>query len=144
MAKHEVVTTDAQIDKAIQQAGALVNEPRVTAVEYRPGNGLDLLILKLSDGRRHLIPREDLEGLSGATRDQIANVEILGRGTGLHWPDLDLDHYVASLLRHVYGTSRWMREIGRAGGSATSARKRKAAQLNGKKGGRPRHKSVDA
>ena len=56
MAKHNVITTDAEIDHAIEQAKGLQDEPRVTEVEYRPGPGLDLLILKLSDGHRHLIP----------------------------------------------------------------------------------------
>jgi hypothetical protein len=53
-------------------------------LKYRPEPGLDLLILKLSDGQWQLIPREDLEGLQGATREQIAQVKILGNGTGLH------------------------------------------------------------
>jgi hypothetical protein len=112
----------------------------VTEVEYRPGAGLDLLILKLSDGHRQLIPREDLEGLQGATREQIAQVKILGNGTGLHWPALNLDHYVPNLLRHIYGTKWWMAEIGRSGGSVRSAAKRKASQANGLKGGRPKRK----
>lgn len=61
MAKHNVITTDADIDRSIERAKDLQDEPRVTEVEYRPGAGLDLLILKLSDGHRQLIPREDLE-----------------------------------------------------------------------------------
>src|ERR1700681_3750236 len=116
MAKHKVVTTNAEIDCAIEQAKSLQNESRVTEVEYRPGPGLDLLILKLSDGRRHLIPREDLQGLRSATKEQIAGVEVLGKGTGLHWPALNLDHYVPSLLRRIYGGKSWMAEIGRSGG----------------------------
>jgi hypothetical protein len=135
---HKVVSTDAEIDQAIERAGTLPEEPRVVAVEYAPGAGLDLLILKLSDGRRSVIPREDLQGLQGASRKQIERVEILGNGTGLHWPDLSVDHYVPSLLRHVYGTKRWMAEIGRSGGVARSAAKRKAARKNGLKGGRPK------
>jgi hypothetical protein len=142
MAKHNVITTDAEIDRSIERAKDLQNELRVTEVEYRPGPGLDLLILKLSDGHRQLIPREDLEGLQGATRAQIAQVKILGNGTGLHWPALNLDHYVPSLLRHIYGTKRWMAEIGRSGGSARSAAKRKASQANGLKGGRPKQKNM--
>jgi hypothetical protein len=47
MAKHNVITTDAEIDRSIERAKDLQNEPRVTDVEYRPGPGLDLLILKL-------------------------------------------------------------------------------------------------
>lgn len=138
MAKHKIVTTDDEIDCAIEQAGNLQTEPRVEAVEYRPGAGLDLLILRLSDGHRLLIPREDLEGLQFATRQQIAQVEILGNGTGLHWPALDLDHYVPSLLRGIYGTKRWMAQIGRNGGSATSRAKKRASRANGLRGGRPR------
>lgn len=142
MARHKIVTTDAEIDRAIEQARNLQNEPRVVEVEYRPGAGLDLLILKLSDGHRHLIPREDLEGLQSATKAQVAQVKILGNGTGLHWPSLNLDYYVPSLLRGIYGTKRWMAQIGRTGGSAKSTAKKRAARNNGLKGGRPRIKTL--
>jgi Protein of unknown function (DUF2442) len=76
--------------------------------------------------------------LQSATKDQIARVEILGNGTGLHWSDLNLDHYVPSLLRRIYGTKNWMAKIGRSGGSVKSVAKKKAARVNGLKGGRPR------
>jgi Protein of unknown function (DUF2442) len=138
MAKHKVVTTDAEIDAAIARASVMDDEPRVVSVEYRPSPGLDVLILRMNDGHRVLIPREDLEGLQTATRAQIGNVEILGNGTGLHWPALDLDHYVPSLLRGVYGTKRWMAQIGRSGGSARSRANKRASRTNGLKGGRPR------
>ena len=139
MAKHKVVTTNDEIDGAIAQAQGLNREPRVLSVEYRRNPGLDLLILKLSDGRRHLIPREELQGLQSATKEQVAAVEIVGHGTGLHWPALDVDHYVPSLLR-VYGNRNWMAEIGRSGGSVRSVAKKKASRVNGLKGGRPRQK----
>lgn len=142
MGEHKVVTTDAEIDRAIDRAAAAEREPRVVSVEYRPGAGLDLLILKLSDGRREIIPREDLQGLENATREQVSHVEILGNGTGLRWPELDVDQYVPGLLKHIYGTKRWMAEIGRSGGSARSAAKRKASRANGLKGGRPRQKQM--
>lgn len=141
---HRIVTTDAEIDRAIERAKSLPSEPRVTEVEYRPGPGLDLLVLKLSDGRRHLIPREDLQGLQSATKEQVAQVEILGNGTGLHWPALNLDLYVPSLFRRIYGTKSWMAAIGRSGGSVKSAAKKRAARTNGLKGGRPRQKEVAA
>jgi hypothetical protein len=142
MNRHRVVTTDTEIDQAIERAKHLDNGPRVIAVEYRSGAGLDLLILRLSDGRRQLIAREDLEGLQHASKEQIGRIEIIGNGTGLHWPDLNLDYYVPALLCNVYGTRRWMTMIGRQGGSARSAAKRKAAQKNGQKGGRPKRKRV--
>ena len=138
VAPHKIVTTDAEIDRAIERARQLRMEPLVTQVEYRPGTGLDLFILKLSDGRRYVIPREELQGMQSATNEQLARVEILGGGTGLHWPDLDADFYVPGLLRGIYGTKKWMAEIGRSGGSVKSAAKKRAARANGLKGGRPR------
>jgi hypothetical protein len=135
---HKVVTSDGEIDAAVKRAADLRNEPRVTDVEYRPERGLNLLVLHLSDGHRHLVPVEDVEGLRSATKEEIGEVEILGRGTGLHWPALDLDLYVPNLLKGVYGTQRWMAEMGRRGGSVKSAAKRKASRANGMKGGRPR------
>jgi Protein of unknown function (DUF2442) len=142
MAKHKVVTTDAEIDRALERARTFTDPPRVIAVEYRPGAGLDLLILKLSDGHRQLIPREDLEGLQEASKGQIGHVEIIGNGTGLRWPDLNVDHYVPSLLGGIYGTRRWMAMIGQSGGSAQSVAKRKASQRNGLKGGRPKRNRI--
>jgi hypothetical protein len=131
---HRVVTTDAEIDRAKN----LPRQPLATAIEYKPGPGLDLFILKLSDGRRHVIPREELQGLQSATKKQAGRVDIVGSGTGLHWPDLDADFYVPGLLRGLYGNKKWMAEIGRSGGSVRSAAKKRAARVNGLKGGRPR------
>ena len=142
MARHKIVTSDAEIDLAIERAKNVRREPLVTEVEYKAGPELDLLILKLSNGHRRVIPREELQGLQSATKEQIARVEILGGGTGLHWPDLDVDFYVPGLLRGVYGNKKWMAEIGRSGGSAKSVAKKMAARANGLKGGRPRRKEV--
>jgi hypothetical protein len=51
---------------------------------------------------------------------------------------LDVDHYIPALLEGVFGTKRWMSELGRRGGSKTSAAKAAAARENGRRGGRPR------
>jgi hypothetical protein len=51
-----------------------------------------------------------------------------------------VDHFVPGLLNHIFGTSRWMAELGRRGGSSTSATKAAAARANGKKGGRPKER----
>jgi len=133
---HKVVTTDEEIDRAIARAARLPEEPRAMSIEYRPS--LDIFILMLSNGERLVLQRELLEGLQAGTRRQLANVEITPQGTGLHWPDLDADLYVPSLRRHVYGSKRWMSQIGRRGGSARSSAKAEAARINGRSGGRPK------
>jgi Protein of unknown function (DUF2442) len=52
---------------------------------------------------------EDLaQGLSGATPQDLAQVEITPMGDGLHWETLDTDFTVAGLLNGVFGTKRWM------------------------------------
>jgi Protein of unknown function (DUF2442) len=140
MANPRLITTDEEIDKALSRAQTEDDDPRAISVEYRPGHGLDLLILKMSDGQRVCIPRENLQGLQDATKQQLANIEILGNGTGLHWPDLDVDLYVPALLQHIYGNRSWMAQLGRRGGSAKTVAKAEAAKANGLKGGRPKRK----
>jgi hypothetical protein len=88
------------------------------------------------------IPRRLLQGLDGATPAQLAGVEILGMGDGLHWEALDVDHYVPSLIEGVFGNRRWMSEIGKRGGAARTPAKSAAARANGRQGGRPRKDAV--
>lgn len=70
-----------------------------------------------------------------ATAEELADIELLGRGYGLHWEQLDVDYTVPGLVNGVFGTARWM--AARAG-RATSPAKAEAARANGAKGGRPR------
>ena len=137
--KARVAVTDEQIEAARSRAREFqMDDRRAVRVVYE--RKPDLVTLHLDDGVRISIPRRSLEGLQDASAAQLAKVEILGRGTGIHWPLLDVDHYVPGLLNHIFGTSRWMAELGRRGGSATSASKAAAARANGKKGGRPKQR----
>jgi len=136
MSEHAVVTTDTDIDSALEAAKFNEGEARAVTVEHIAG--LNLLIVGLSNGRRLVLPIEDLQGLSKATHEQIQNFELLGRGTGISFPDLDVDIYVPALIEGVYGNRRWMAELGRKGGEARTEAKRRAAQMNGSKGGRPK------
>src|ERR1700733_6306390 len=116
MTRHKVVTTDAEIDEALQRARSLGPELQLVAIHYDSHPAFDLYALRLNDGSRRFIGRESLEGLQNATKKQLANVEIVGRGTGIRWPDLDVDLYVPALLDGIYGSKRWMADLGRRGG----------------------------
>lgn len=59
----------------------------------------DDMIVSLVDGRRIMIPLVWFPRLTAATKDQLTNYELLGDGEGIHWPDIDEDLSVASLLR---------------------------------------------
>jgi hypothetical protein len=134
---HRIQVSSAQIDSALARARQFdADDPRVIRVRYKGKE--DLVSLYFADGFRISIPRMQLQGLEGANQAQLSKIEIVGNGTGLHWPLLDVDHYVQGLLQHRFGTKRWMNEIGRRGGLAKSAAKTKAARRNGLKGGRPR------
>ncbi len=135
--KHKVQVSRAQIDSALVRARQFEsNDPRVIGVQYEAKE--DLVNLCFADGLKVSIPRKQLQGLERANRSQLSKIEIVGNGTGLHWPLLEIDHYVLGLLAHRFGTKQWMNEIGRRGGLVKSAAKAKAARRNGSKGGRPR------
>ena len=136
MAEHVVVTTDSEIDAALEIAKLHGTDTVARSVEHVPA--LNLLIVGLSNGRRLLLPAEDLQGLDHATHEQFQNYELLGGGTGISFPDLDVDLYVPSLIQGVYGNRRWMAHLGRKGGRAKTPAKREAAKANGAKGGRPK------
>jgi hypothetical protein len=136
MADHKVVTTDSEIDAALERARRHDNDPRAQTVAHIPK--LNLLIVGLSNGRRLVIPIEDVQGLGKATPEQLQNCELLGGGTGISFPALDVDLYVPALIEGVYGNRRWMAQLGRKGGKAKTEAKRRAARANGAKGGRPK------
>lgn len=136
MVEHRVIATDAEIETALEQAKVHAGEPVAETVEHIPN--LNLLIVGLSNHRRLVIPVEDVQGLVGATHEQLQNYELLGRGTGISFTDLDVDLHVPALIEGVYGNRRWLAQLGRIGGKATTEAKRMAAKTNGAKGGRPK------
>jgi hypothetical protein len=84
-------------------------------------------------------PENPLWGLNGASPTQLAEVEPVENGYGLHWEELDADLSVQGLLFNLLNIkvwySRWL-------GGAKSEAKAAAARENGKKGGRPRKKAA--
>jgi hypothetical protein len=98
------LTTDKQIDAAIEGAKLIENEPRIIEAIYRADLGLDFLMLRLSDGRRLLIPREELSELKNATAEQASDITIGPNGTDIYWPKLDDGLYLPDFLEH-----RWHR-----------------------------------
>lgn len=94
--------------------------------------------VRLSRGARLFVPHELIEGLAGASIEELADVEIMPAGTGLRWPTLDIDVSVPGLAMEIFGSKAWMRELARRAGSTTGAAKAAAARANGRKGGRPK------
>ncbi len=115
---------------------AAETEPRARSARYQKSTGR--VVVELSNGCLFAFPARLGQGLTGASAADLAAVEVLPGGAGLHWEALDVDLSVAGLVAGIFGSKRWMAELGRAGGSATSASKAAAARANGRKGGRPK------
>ena len=56
------------------------------------------LFVELVDGRRIVVPLEWYPTLLNATEAQRMKHFIIGDGVGIHWPDLDEDLEIASML----------------------------------------------
>lgn len=105
-----VITTDAQIDAAIRQARSFSKyDQRVVRAVYSPRT--DRFSLRMQNGVTHSVPRKLLQGLSEATPAELSRIELLGHGTGLYWPALDVAHSVSGLLGGIYGSAKWMRRL---------------------------------
>ena len=113
--------------------------PIAVAARYRAG----MIFVELNSGVEIRFPVSLAQGLEDASPKDLAEIRIEARGLGLHWPRLDADLYVPSLLQGVLGTKKWMAEIGKLGGSVTSAAKARAAAKNGRLGGRPKKATAD-
>jgi hypothetical protein len=105
-----VVTTDAEIDAALEVARQYEKyDRRAESVTYSPRT--DAFLLRLEHGVTYSVPRRLLQGLSEADPKLLNRIEILGNGTGLYWPGLDVAHSVAGLLAGVYGSGNWMNRL---------------------------------
>jgi len=78
-----MATSDEQIDAAIEEARSVT----------------------------HSIPRRLLQGLTDANPEDLNRIELLGQGTGLYWPAMDVAHLVTGLLAGVYGSAKWMEQL---------------------------------
>ncbi len=141
MATDKLPIDEATFNRASEQGRRLrARGPLATAARYEAGR----VHVELDNGCAFEFPVAQAEGLGNASAADLCQIEIEGAGLGLHWPALDADLYVPSLVKGVLGTKKWMAEIGAAGGKAASRAKSEAARSNGRLGGRPRKSAQTA
>ena len=73
-------------------------EPR-TAIAEAVRLSANSLTVDLADGRSITVPLAWYPRLAAATAAERGNWRLIGRGEGIHWPDLDEDISVDNLLR---------------------------------------------
>lgn len=93
-----------------QRRGAtdLQVKPRARAAHYDQVQ--DRIVIELISGATFSFPARLAQGLESATPEQLADIEILGAGFGLHWEQLDADLTVEGLLAGRFGSPRYMAE----------------------------------
>jgi hypothetical protein len=109
-------TTDADIEAALERARK--EPPEVLIAEAQYHRDLDLFVLKLTDGRRLVYPREDLQPVANATPEEAADFTTGPRGSHLWWNGLDAGLHLDSLLEGRTGNEKWMERLQRHGVAA--------------------------
>jgi len=72
-------------------------EPRIQSVSVSD----DVICAQLLDGRTISVPLAWSWRLSEATPEQRSRFEIIGSGSGIHWPDIDEDISVEGMLHGI-------------------------------------------
>ena len=91
----------AKVPENSRTEGYAQFDPRATEAFVEAG----LVCIRLEDGREIRFAPYVNRRLRGATPAQLANVEIICNGTGLHWPDLDEDLSILGILEGRLGPS---------------------------------------
>ncbi|MFZ1932341.1 MAG: DUF2442 domain-containing protein [Thermoguttaceae bacterium] len=76
-------------------------QERATAVFVENG----YICVRLEDEREIRSPASKNRRLRNASPAQLANIELICSGTGLHWPDLDEDLSVIGIIEGRFGMS---------------------------------------
>jgi hypothetical protein len=114
-----------------------------TAIAAHYDKRMDRIVLSLSSKLEVMFPPKLAQGLENASPADLVKIEISPSGYGIHFPRLDADLYLPSLLEGFLGSKRWMAaRLGAVGGSKTTEKKKTAARANGSLGGRPRKSAV--
>lgn len=119
------------------------NGPLAVGVRYRRASGK--LEVEYENGVTLGVPVrmiQELHSVDGLSQADLSDVQVWAGGRSIFFPRIDVSIWTPALLKGVFGTKAWMRELARGMASITSPAKAAAARENGKKGGRPR-KSPD-
>lgn len=111
--------------------------PAVTSVRY--DRRAARVVVALASGIELTFSPSQVQGLEQACPADLQRAEISPSGQGIHFPLLDADIHIPSLLDGFLGSRSWVAsEMGKRGGAVSSEAKAAASRENGKLGGRPR------
>lgn len=125
--------TIRELDEAARLGAEMSKDALARVVRYDRESRT--ITVDLQSGASFSFPVDKVQGLAGASDQNLSEVEIFGGGYALHWETLDVDFSVAGLAAGIFGTAKYMAaQAGRQKSDAKAA----AARTNGSRGGRPR------
>ena len=95
-----------QLEDARRRGEALMRGPRAESVRYDAGR--NRVTVRLTTGIEVSFAPRDAQGLEGAGRNDLEQVEVDALGLAIRFPTLDADLYVPALLDGRLGSAAWM------------------------------------
>ena len=96
MVKPAEIVDDMQIAAARAAGEASMQAPRAVAARYLPAR--DRIEIDLASGWSVQVPRSFSARLAAASIHDCEGIEIVDSGLGLHWPAIDEDWFVPSVI----------------------------------------------
>lgn len=133
MAKIKLGISDEEFERQLAEANKrgqerLRTEPRAKRASYDPQTRR--VRIELRNGSTLLVPVDLMQGLRGASDEDLADFSLMPRGFDLHWHKLDAQFTVVGLLNGLFGTKKWMAELShtrsRISSNANGSKKRQA------------------
>lgn len=106
--------------KKVEEKLAQARERALSASDFRAVSAFydlesDQVRVILSNGIEFGFPSYLGQKLAGASKQDLAEVELTPSSEGLHWKKLDVDLSIPALMSGIFGTKQWMAEIGKKG-----------------------------
>ena len=90
------------------ERGRIEFETKPHAASARFDRRSGMVILELYNGCAFSFPARELQGLEDASDAQLAEVEVIAMGFGVHWEQLDADFTVPGLMAGRFGNAAHM------------------------------------
>lgn len=103
-------------------------EPRARRARYDASSRR--LVIELLNGCVFIVPVDLMQGLRGASDEDLADFQLMPRGFDLHWKKLDAQFTVAGLLAGRFGTKKWMAELEHRARRSTAEANRVPARVS--------------
>ncbi len=98
-----MAATEMELERAVAQTRKERDAGHALSTRY--DRRRRRVVVRLNTGIEIAFPVALTERLAGASPEDLAEIEVSPTGLGLHWPKLDADLYVPTLLRGVVGPS---------------------------------------